>query len=118
MQTAAFIANSAWMAANAPSYIHFRGALDNPALAQHRKLLQLVGRNADTAFGKKHKFSEIASHADFRERVPISSFDDLHPWIQRIRDGEQCVLTADTVTRLVPTSGSSGARKLIPFTAQ
>ena len=38
-------------------------------------------------------------------------------WIARIAAGEKNVLTAEEVTRLVPTSGSSGARKLIPFTA-
>ena len=44
-------------------------------------------------------------------------YEALEPWIARIMRGEQNVLTSDQVTRLVPTSGSTGARKLIPSTA-
>jgi hypothetical protein len=117
MQTAAFIANTAWMAANLPSYVQFRRALQNPAAAQRRKLLELIQRNANTEFGKKHKFTDIASYADFARHVPISNYNQFEPWITRIQAAEQRVLTTEPVTRLVPTSGSSGARKLIPFTA-
>src|SRR2546426_7503148 len=35
----------------------------------------------------------------------------------RIRQGEANVLTHAPVTHLIPTGGSTGARKLIPFTA-
>jgi hypothetical protein len=37
--------------------------------------------------------------------------------VERIRRGELNVLTREPVKHLVPTSGSTGARKLIPFTA-
>jgi hypothetical protein len=49
--------------------------------------------------------------------VPARSYDDFVPWIDAIREGKQQVLTADTVTLLEPTSGSTGAEKLIPYTA-
>jgi hypothetical protein len=38
------------------------------------------------------------------------------PWIERVRHGETQVLTGAPVTHLIPTGGSTGARKLIPFT--
>src|SRR6185503_4354596 len=38
-------------------------------------------------------------------------------YIERIGAGEKEVLTADPVNLLEPTSGSSGAVKLIPYTA-
>lgn len=80
--------------------------------------MELVQRNASSAFGKSHKFGKIGSYAEFMRRVPPTDYDNLEPWIARIRNGEQGVLTFDRVTRLVPTSGSSGARKLIPFSGQ
>jgi hypothetical protein len=106
------------MAANLPSYVRFRRALKNPAVGQRSKLMELVQRNASSAFGLSHKFGKIANYAEFTRRVPPSDYENLEPWIARIKNGEQGVLTAERVTRLVPTSGSSGARKLIPFTAQ
>src|SRR6202007_3158193 len=49
-------------------------------------------------------------------RVPLAEYEALVPWIERIKRGEANVLTQEPVTHLVPTSGSTGARKLIPFT--
>jgi hypothetical protein len=43
--------------------------------------------------------------------------DELVPWIACIECGEPNVLTREPVRRLVPTSGSSGARKLVPYGA-
>ncbi len=39
------------------------------------------------------------------------------PWVERIRRGERHVLGAEAVKRLLPTGGSSGGAKLIPWTA-
>ena len=53
---------------------------------------------------------------EFQQRVPLSSYDDYEPWVARIRAGEPGVLTHAPVRRLVPTSGSSSAAKLVPYT--
>ena len=60
---------------------------------------------------------QFAATKNFAKRVPLMDYEDFEPWIERIRRGEANVLTREPVTRLVPTSGSTGARKLIPFTA-
>src|SRR5215469_8049561 len=113
----ATIANCLWATSNLPAYLRFRRALREPVLAQRRKLRDLITHNANTAFGKAHVFDQIRSYEDFTRCVPLSDFSDLEPWIDRIRRGEKNVLTRETVTHLIPTSGSTGARKLIPFTA-
>jgi hypothetical protein len=105
-----------WTASNVPAWLRFRRALSQPLETQHTKLRDLLRENAATAFGRAHGFSNIDSYAEFRRRVPLSDYGSLEPWIARIRAGERRVLTSDTVTHLVPTSGSTTARKLIPFT--
>ena len=111
------IANALWMGSNVPAYWRFRRALRDPQRAQFLKLRGLLETNADTAFGKAHNFDRIRDYQEFTQRVPLSGYDSLEPWIARIREGEQRVLTNEVVTHLIPTSGSTGARKLIPFTA-
>jgi len=111
------IANSLWLASNVPAWQRFRRALRNPGEVQLQLLRQYLAKNADTAWGKAHYFREIRNYGEFTRRIPLRSYDDLEPWIARIKRGEKRVLTADRVTHLIPTSGSSGARKLIPFTA-
>jgi len=113
----ATIANTLWTASNVPAYLRFRQALRDPHFAQHRKLRDLISQNANTVFGKAHGFDEIHSYEDFARRVPLSDYSSFEPWIDRIRRGEKNVLTHEPVTHLIPTSGSTSARKLIPFTA-
>ncbi len=77
-----------------------------------------VRNGAETIFGREHGLTEIKTYQQFAKRVPIRDYDELSPWIERIRRGEQGVLTTEPVRRLVPTSGSTAARKLIPYTDQ
>jgi hypothetical protein len=111
------ISNSLWTGANLPSYLRLRRALRQPEFAQRGLLQTYLKRNADTAFGQSHDFNSIRGYEEFVKRVPLMDYEDLEPWIVRIRNGESNLLSGEPVTRLVPTSGSTGARKLIPFTA-
>jgi len=85
-------------------------------MAQHTVLERLLRRNSESEFGRRHRFADIKDYATFARLVPLMTYEDLAPWIERIREGEQHLLTCEPVTHLIPTSGSSGARKLIPFT--
>jgi len=111
-------ANLAWVASRQGAASRFRRQLRDPGATQQAVLRDLLGRNAGSAFGRQHGFAGIRTPDEFAARVPLATYDELEPWICRIMHGEQSVLTTDPVTHLVPTSGSSGARKLIPFTAQ
>jgi hypothetical protein len=117
MTPSALIANSLWLGASLPGFLRFQRALHHPARAQERLLSYYISRNAETAFGKAHGFGKIQNHRDYSKQVPLVDYDVLQPWIARITAGEPLVLTADPVTHLIPTSGSTGGRKLIPFTA-
>jgi GH3 auxin-responsive promoter len=117
MNFKAAIANSLWLASSLPALMRFQRALNHPAGMQMQLLRGYLAQNAETDFGKAHGFGDIKDYEEFARRVPLTDYDDLEPWIERIMRGEKQVLTHETVTHLIPTSGSSGARKLIPFTA-
>ena len=51
------------------------------------------------------------------DRVPIVTYDDLLPWLERIEALESDVLFAGRPVAFERTSGSSGAAKLIPYSA-
>jgi hypothetical protein len=108
--------NLLWLLGNARSYASFAASLDRPEEAQERILMQLLRDNGESLYGRQHGLADIKTYAQFRRRAPMQDYDDLDPWVQRIRKGESNVLTREGVRRLVPTSGSSGARKLIPYT--
>jgi hypothetical protein len=64
-----------------------------------------------------HGFGSIRTAEEYRERVPLQAGEDLAPWVDRIAAGEARVLTRSPVRTLEPTSGSSAAAKVIPYTA-
>ena len=110
------IAQVMWAAGNLPSAVRFARALKEPEQVQTAWLTRRLRADADSAFGQEHDFGAIRSYRDFANRVPLRDWSGFSPWIDRIRTGERGVLGMEPVSHLAPTSGSSGARKLIPFT--
>jgi hypothetical protein len=106
-----------WVLANAGGWWQFRTALANPAAVQETILRRYVRENGSTAFGQAHGFSKIRTIQDFQNRVPLTGYAEMEPWIARVAAGEAGVLTHSPVRTLEVTSGSSAAAKLIPYTA-
>lgn len=88
----------------------------DPAAAQLEKLMEIISANAQTVYGNEHGFASIKSVADFQNAVPINEYDTLQPYITRVSEGEQNVLTREMPFMFATTSGTTGARKLIPIT--
>lgn len=96
-------------------HAHYR----HPILLQQQQLAQLLRENADTAIGKKYAFSSLPGLSAFAESVPIHTYDDLWPYIQRIINNEPKVLTHQKVIWLSKTAGTtSGQSKFTPITRQ
>jgi len=86
------------------------------AEVQERFLLNLLQAHRNTEFGRKYQLGEIKTVDRFRERVPILPYCSYEPYLERIAEGEQNILTADPVVYLTLTSGSTGKKKMIPTT--
>jgi hypothetical protein len=87
-----------------------------PSAPSEPWLPSLLARNAHTAYLRE--YGSPRTLAEFRERVPVVDYDDLEPWIERIAAGESDVLFAGRPVAFERTSGSSGAAKLIPYSAE
>ncbi len=96
------------------SWGRFQAATADPRKAQEANLLAMVRRNRYTDFGREHNFSAIQSIEDFQKNVPISTYDDLEPYILRMTRGEKNVLVAGPVPYFARTSGTTGPAKYIP----
>lgn len=115
MNPGAGLANSLWLASGLPATIRFHRALESTEAVQARWLRGTLVRHADTEFGRAHEFRAIHDAEDFARRVPLSTYEDVEPYVARIVSGARDVLARGPVTHLAPTSGSTGARKLVPF---
>ncbi|MCK5843565.1 MAG: GH3 auxin-responsive promoter family protein [Victivallales bacterium] len=84
---------------------------------QCETLMDILDRNANCEFGKKHKFEEIAGVDDFRREVPITHWEDYEEANERMCDGESDVLFAGRACCFIVTSGTTGREKLIQESA-
>ena len=89
-----------------------------PAKTQDQLLRQLLEANAGTEFGRRHGFGAISSFAEFQERVPIATYEDLEPYIKAEMNGQGNQLTKERPVLFTTTSGTTGNRKYIPMTRQ
>ena len=83
---------------------------------ESRKLSKILSSNKNTIYGKRYSFCDIKSIACFQKKVPISTYEDYISYINKIKNGEQNILTSEKVLLLEPSSGSTSAKKLIPYT--
>lgn len=87
----------------------------NAAAAQQKVFNKLISEARDTSFGKDHGFSKIRSYEDFKRRIPVSDYEDLRPYIERVVQGEENVLWPGKPMYLAKTSGTTSGVKYIPI---
>jgi len=94
---------------------HFK----NPLSLQHSSLEELIFSGRNTEWGKKYGYSEIGNYEQFKAKVPISTYEEIFPYIDRIMHGEQNVLWASPISWFSKSSGTTNARsKFIPVSKE
>ncbi|HMG16753.1 MAG TPA: GH3 auxin-responsive promoter family protein, partial [Saprospiraceae bacterium] len=88
----------------------------NAIQTQDQILKSLVLKAQNTQFGKDHSFSGIKTYEDFKAKVPIRDYEDLKPYIEKIKTGELDVLWPGKPMYFAKTSGTTSGVKYIPLT--
>jgi hypothetical protein len=89
--------------------------LKYPNEVQEELLMNLIHSSKNTVLGKQYDFASIKSYANFAERVPISTYEELQPLIERTRKGEQNVFWETPIKWFAKSSGTTNAKsKFIP----
>ncbi|MBQ3426525.1 MAG: GH3 auxin-responsive promoter family protein [Clostridia bacterium] len=97
--------------------LHLEEITKDPMKVQEGFLLKLLDDNKDTEYGRKYRFSDIHSVEEYRQRVPVTTYDDYAPYIERMSEkGERDLITAYDLALYNKSSGSIGAPKRIPMT--
>ena len=63
-----------------------------PFDVQKEVFTSLVSQAAKTTWGIQYGYNSIYSIEDFQQQVPVSTYDDVKPYIKRLREGEQNLL--------------------------
>ena len=76
-------------------------------------LQRLLRRNAAAAYLRA--FGSPQNEVEFRARVPIVGYEDLLPWIERIKERQPDQLFAGVPIAFERTAGTTAGGKLIPY---
>ena len=90
----------------------------SPHKTQEKVLKNLLRQAGNTAFGRDHNFDHISNYSEFKEQVPISDYEGLKHYVNRIVEGEKDVLWKDRPIYFAKTSGTTSGAKFIPITKE
>lgn len=86
-----------------------------PHDVQNELFKRLISSAKDTEWGKKYDYSAINSPDEYRRRVPISDYNSLKPYIERMRKGQQNLLWNTEIKWFAKSSGTTADKsKFIP----
>ena len=93
--------------------------LKYPHEVQEELLFNLIKASENTQLGKKYDFSSMKSYTSFSERIPVSTYEELEPLIEKTRQGEQNVFWHSNIKWFAKSSGTTNAKsKFIPVSSE
>jgi hypothetical protein len=78
------------------------------------KILLKVGRTTD--FGKEAGLANVNNYEEFRQAIPIRDYEQMKPWVEKIKEGRHNVLWKGKPIYFAKTSGTTSGTKYIPIT--
>jgi len=93
--------------------------LKYPAEVQQEVLQQLLDLAKETEIGKQYDFGTIQNYKTFQERLPIVSYEQIEPMIERSRRGEQNIFWPTYLKWFAKSSGTTNSKsKFIPVSTE
>jgi hypothetical protein len=87
----------------------------HPHEVQREVLFELLDKASNTEFGLKYNFKTIHSEKEFSERIPIQTYDDIKPTVERMMLGEKNLLWPGETKWFAKSSGTTNEKsKFIP----
>ena len=86
---------------------------------QEQQLHYLLRKAEKTEWGRKYDYRSVRHYTTFAERVPVNTYDDLKPAIDRMIQGEPSLLWPGGVRWFAKSSGTTNDKsKFIPVTPE
>ena len=90
-----------------------------PHEVQNELFISLLEKAKNTEWGRTYGYADIKTPEQFQERVPISTYEEFYPYIERLMKGEQNILWPTKIEWFSKSSGTTNARsKYIPVSKE
>jgi hypothetical protein len=106
-----------WLNTNRLNQIeHFR---KYPVETQQQVLFSIIKTAAGTEWGKRYGYSSVRSVKEFQSNVPVQSYEDFLPYIERLQKGENNLVWPGVIKWFAKSSGTTSTKsKFIPITRE
>ncbi|MCD8182943.1 MAG: GH3 auxin-responsive promoter family protein [Bacteroides sp.] len=92
---------------------------DHAGELQESALRRLIRSAARTEWGKKYDYASIHTYEDFKKRLPIQTYEDIKPYVTRLRAGEQNLLWPSEIRWFAKSSGMTNDKsKFLPVSKE
>lgn len=93
--------------------------INYPHEVQDELRQSLIDKAKNTEFGKTYDFNSVKNAKEFSKRVPLQQYEDLEPFIVRMRAGEQNILWPTEIKWFAKSSGTTNSKsKYIPVSEE
>jgi hypothetical protein len=90
-----------------------------PIEVQEEILFGLLRSAENTVLGKKYDYQSIKNYETFNERIPVSTYEELEPYIEQTRQGAQNIFWNSNIKYFAKSSGTTNAKsKFIPVSSE
>jgi hypothetical protein len=90
-----------------------------PCETQQENLYKILAKAASTEWGKKYDYSTITSIKEFQSRLPIQTYEEIIPYVERLRKGETNLLWPGETKWFAKSSVTTSAKsKFIPMSSE
>ena len=91
----------------------------NPVEVQEKVLSELLEIASDTEWGKRYGFESIRNYSDFKNRIPLHTYEEIEPEIERLKRGEEDIMWPGEIKFFAKSSGTTNAKsKFIPVSTE
>ncbi len=92
---------------------------NHPEDVQRETLFQLLNKARDTEFGKKYNFNLVGTENEFKNLVPLQVYEDIKPYVDRLRNGHEDLLWPGEIKWFAKSSGTTSDKsKFIPVSTE
>lgn len=86
---------------------------------QQRVMARLIQQAANTEWGKKYDYKSLRTYEDFKNRLPIQTYEEVKPYVERLRAGEQNLLWPSEIRWFAKSSGTTNDKsKFLPVSKE
>ncbi|MCK9639709.1 MAG: GH3 auxin-responsive promoter family protein [Prolixibacteraceae bacterium] len=107
------------------NWINYKRIYQIELYKEHAREIQLelffdlIGSAKNCEWGKKYGYESILSIQDFQKRVPISTYEEIEPFISQMIEGKKNILWPGEIKWFAKSSGTTNAKsKFIPVSKE